>query len=85
VKRKPSEIFREHVRLATQPMEDHNARQLMAVIELMGSDEMIMFSSDYPHYDTDLPARTLPAGLPKGVRDKIMRGNALATYAKLKA
>ena len=84
VKHKPSELLREHVRMATQPMEDYDARQLMQVMDLMGSEDMIMFSSDYPHYDADLPARSLPSGLSHNVRDKIMRENALMTYPKLK-
>jgi predicted TIM-barrel fold metal-dependent hydrolase len=85
VKRKPSELLRDHVRLATQPMEDFTSRQLLQVIDLMGSEEMIMFSSDYPHHDADVPARALPAGIPDSLQTKIMRENALATYPKLKA
>ena len=84
MKRKPSEHLREHVRLATQPMENFNAKQFLQIIDLLDSEEMLMFSSDYPHYDADLPARSLPAGLPNGLREKIMRDNALATYPKLR-
>jgi predicted TIM-barrel fold metal-dependent hydrolase len=84
VKRKPSEHLRQHVRLATQPMEHFSGSEFMKLVDLFGSEDMLMFSSDYPHYDSDSPARALPAGLPQGLRQKIMRDNALATYPKLK-
>ena len=80
VKRKPSEHFREHVRLATQPMEDFTARQLLNLIDWIGSDEVIMFSSDYPHYDGDMPNATLPGGLPDDIVRKILGENAANTY-----
>jgi predicted TIM-barrel fold metal-dependent hydrolase len=85
VKKKPSDHLREKVRLATQPMEALSAKQLGMVVELMGSEDMIMFSSDYPHYDGDMPRETLPAGLPEGLVQKIMGGNARETYRNLDA
>jgi predicted TIM-barrel fold metal-dependent hydrolase len=83
VRRKPSEHVRDSIRLATQPMEDLDARAFMNLCDLMGTDETILFSSDYPHYDTDEPAAALPPGLPESTRDRIMFRNALATYARL--
>lgn len=83
VKRKPGDIVRDSIRLATQPMEDFDARSFMNLCDLMGSDETILFSSDYPHYDTDEPAAALPKGLPESTRDRIMFRNSIATYPKL--
>jgi predicted TIM-barrel fold metal-dependent hydrolase len=40
----------------------------------------IMFSSDYPHWDFDDPARAFPAAMPKEMRDKIMGENACRLY-----
>lgn len=83
VKRKPSEHVRNNIRLSTQPMEALDARQLMNLCDMMDSDETILFSSDFPHYDTDEPSNAFPAGLPQNTLDKFMFGNALNTYARL--
>jgi predicted TIM-barrel fold metal-dependent hydrolase len=83
VTRKPSQIVRDSIRLATQPMEDLDARTFMNLCDMMGTDRTILFSSDFPHYDTDEPATALPAGLPETTRDRIMFGNALETYSRL--
>jgi predicted TIM-barrel fold metal-dependent hydrolase len=39
-----------------------------------------MFSSDYPHWDFDSPARALPAAVPAPMRKKIMGENAARLY-----
>jgi predicted TIM-barrel fold metal-dependent hydrolase len=85
VKRKPSDHLREHVLLTTQPMEFLTGRQFMNLIDDIESDSMIAFSSDYPHYDSDVVSEALPAGVPEDLRLKIMGGNAAATYPKLAA
>ena len=80
VRRKPSDTIREHFRFGTQPIEDISAKQFMAVLEMMESDELLVFASDYPHWDADEPAQGLPSGLLPELRRKIMRDNALAFY-----
>jgi predicted TIM-barrel fold metal-dependent hydrolase len=82
VKRQPSEHFREHVRLVTHPMEQLTRDQFLKYLDLMGTDEMLLYASDYPHHDTDLPDYFLPGGLPDELRLKILRNNAIATYPK---
>jgi predicted TIM-barrel fold metal-dependent hydrolase len=67
MRRRPSEYLREHVFLTTQPCEatpedSSEFVELMSTVE--GIDEMLCFSSDYPHFDSDDPkyiARILPA------------------------
>jgi hypothetical protein len=38
---------------------------------MMGSDEMLMVSTDYPHFDADSPTKNLPAGLSEDLLQKI--------------
>ena len=83
VKRKPSDHIRSNVRLSTQPMEDLSAKQLMNLFDMMGSDEWLLFSTDYPHYDGDRLEASLPGGLPDDVRRKIFSENAIKTYPRL--
>jgi predicted TIM-barrel fold metal-dependent hydrolase len=80
VKRLPSEHIRERVRLATQPAEDLSRDELVKVIDLIGSDEILMFATDYPHFDFDSPLRSLPPRLSDDLARKIFCDNARAFY-----
>jgi uncharacterized protein len=54
--RLPSEIVREHVVLTTQPLEEpEQPEHLQAMLEMFDAGRMLMFSSDYPHWDGDTP------------------------------
>jgi hypothetical protein len=82
--RLPSDIVRERVRLTAQPFDTPpDAASLLRILEQFGSDEMLLFATDYPHwhYDGD---EVLPAGLPPDLVRKITRDNPLATYPRLK-
>ena len=49
------------------------------MLEMFPSDRMLMFSSDFPHWDGDTPdftARHFPAGL----RSRVMHETARALY-----
>lgn len=82
--RPPSDFVREHVRLTLQPFDEPpTARQLERIIEQIGSDEILLFSTDYPHWHFDC-ADALPDGLPKDLVRKITLDNPLATYARLR-
>lgn len=83
--RLPADIIRERVRLTTQPMDTPpDAAALEMVLEQLGSEDMLLFASDYPHwhYDGD---EVLPPGLPAGLMQKMLVDNALATYPRLAA
>lgn len=80
VKRLPSEHVRERLRLATQPVEDLSRDELVRVIELIGSEDVVMFATDYPHFDFDSPLRSLPPRLPEGLKRKIFYENAQRFY-----
>ena len=82
VRRLPSEYVHEHVRLTTQPWDaPPTEAQLLQIIDQLGSDELLLFSTDYPHWQYDAPEEALPpAGLPDALVAKIMRDNARAFY-----
>jgi len=81
LKRKPSEYIREHMRVTTQPMEEPpKLEYLMQAIEWLGSEEMLMFSTDYPHWDYDSPELAFPAKFPIELKKKIFYDNARAFY-----
>lgn len=81
VKRLPSDYIREHVRIATQPMEyPENLQDMYRMFELIGTDDFLLFASDYPHWDFDSPVRAVPRPFPKEIRSKIMSDNARNFY-----
>lgn len=80
VRRTPSETLKERLRVGTQPVEQMSAREFNALIDLMGTDEMLVFSTDYPHWDADEPLRALPGGISRDVRDNILWRNASKLY-----
>jgi uncharacterized protein len=81
VKRMPSEYIRESVRFATQPMEyPEDPRHLFQMFEMVGTDEFLMFSTDYPHWDFDSPRHVFPKTFPKELRRKILSENARNFY-----
>ncbi|HLH68698.1 MAG TPA: amidohydrolase family protein [Candidatus Dormibacteraeota bacterium] len=81
LKRPPSEYVREHVRFGTQPMEEPpDPKHLLQLVDMMGSDRMLMFATDYPHWDFDDPGPAIPKRLPADLRRKILWDNARDFY-----
>jgi predicted TIM-barrel fold metal-dependent hydrolase len=80
VDRSPREIFRDHFRLTLQPFDAPDDKAVVGrLIDHLGSDELLLFSSDYPHWEFDgEPA--VPPGIPAGLATKIMVDNPRATY-----
>jgi predicted TIM-barrel fold metal-dependent hydrolase len=56
LKRKPSDYMRE-MYYASQPMEVENMRALECTFELINAETQLLYASDYPHWDFDLPSR----------------------------
>lgn len=83
VKRLPSEQVRQHVRVSTQPTEEVTAKQFVQLVEMMGSDRILLFASDYPHWDGESPMNSLPSGLPEDLRRRVLSGNADETFTRL--
>lgn len=81
VKRLPSEYVREHVRFTLQPLDaPPEPHQLGQILEQLESDELLMFSSDYPYNRFDTLDQALPAGLPAELKPKVLAENAAAFY-----
>jgi uncharacterized protein len=81
VKQAPSNYIREHIRLSIQPLDaPSDPKPLLQVIEQLGSDDMLMYASDYPHVHAQDPQTTLLNHLPDRLADKIRDGNARALY-----
>lgn len=80
VRKPPSEYLRDHVRLTTQPLDrpDQDG-QLLELLEMMDAEHLLMFSSDYPHWDFDSPRRAFPK-LPDRLHEAIFSANARALY-----
>jgi uncharacterized protein len=83
VKRPPSQIIRDQIRFSTQPTEEMNLERFMQLIDWCGSDELFLFSTDYPHWDFDSPEQSLPQGIPDDLRAKIFAGNARSAYSRV--
>lgn len=83
VDRPPPEIIRDQVRFTLQPIDGPpRPEDLLRVIEHMGSEELLLFSTDYPHWQFDGDA-ALPAVLPPALARRIMIDNPRATYPRL--
>lgn len=80
LKRLPSEYMAEHVRLTTQPIEEPDRiEHLEQIIRMVNLDRLLMFSSDYPHWDFDNPKVALN-GLPRDMKERILGTNAGELY-----
>jgi hypothetical protein len=81
--RPPAEIVRAHVRLTAQPFDGPaDPDQLSRVLDQLGSDDVLLFATDYPHWHFD-GEDALPAGLSPALARKMMVDNPLATYTRL--
>ena len=78
--RSPLEIFRDHFRLTVQPFDAPESPDIVRrIIDHLGSDELLLFSSDYPHWQFD-GDNFLPVGIPDDLARKIMVDNPHSIY-----
>lgn len=76
-RRVPSAYVHEHMRFTIQPLDaPPRPEQMRQVIEQIGSDELLLFATDYPHWHFDRPEDALPPGLPDTAQRAILRDNA---------
>jgi predicted TIM-barrel fold metal-dependent hydrolase len=81
VKKLPSEYFREHIKLSTQPLEESpDPKQLVDVLNgVDGIEDLLCFSSDYPHFTFDDPTY-IARHLPEEWHAKVFCENACSVY-----
>ena len=80
VPRPPSEYVREHIRFTSQPIEEpDDKKDLVQALEWAHAGELLMFATDYPHWDYDDP-KFVVRQLPKDIRDRVVFKNALDFY-----
>ncbi len=81
LKKKPSDYMRD-MYYSTQPMEMvHNKEALEATFKMINAETQLMYSSDYPHWDMDLPSTIfdLPF-LSEQAKRNILGGNAKRVF-----
>jgi uncharacterized protein len=84
VDRAPLEIVRGNIRFSLQPIDaPPDPATLNRLFDHMQSDELLLFSTDYPHWQFD-GDEVLPEGISPDLVRKIMIDNPHATYPRLK-
>ena len=82
IDRPPAELIHEHVRVTLQPVDAPAGDALARTLEHIGSDRMLLFSTDYPHWHFE-GNNVLPDGLPGDMVQRILIDNPLETYPRL--
>src|SRR5262249_51448185 len=84
VKKHPTEIVREDVPLTATPFEGpDDPYKVERLIDQLGCDDLLLFSTDYPHWQFD-GMEALPEGLQPDLVRKICIDNPLEAYPRLK-
>lgn len=83
--RSPAEVVRDQVRFSLTPTDaPADAARMARLFEHLGSDELLLFSTDFPHAQF-AGDEVYPAGFDAVLRQKIGGANVLATYPRLQA
>lgn len=83
LKRLPSSYALDQFHFTTQPfVEAARPRDAWPLLEAMHAERTLMFSSDYPHWDTDNPRVVLNARVPHAMRDRVAAGNAIDCFGE---
>lgn len=83
MKRLPSEYVRDHIRFSTQPLTDVTTQEFVRMNEEYDISDVFLFSTDYPHFDSDSADAVLPPGrMPEDLRRKVRFENAVNTYPR---
>jgi predicted TIM-barrel fold metal-dependent hydrolase len=79
VTRAPSELIREHVRFTVAPLDMGPAEEMAEIVSWLGSEDLLMFASDYPHAH-EMPVGELLERLPETMRGRLMAESARSFY-----
>jgi uncharacterized protein len=81
VVREPSAYVRDHVRLTLEPFDAPvRPESLSRIVDQLGTEQCLMFSSDYPHWHRDDPHAVPLPTLPESLATRLMSTNALEFY-----
>lgn len=81
VRRPPSDYVREHVKVGIQPLDPPpRTSQLLEVVDQLECEEMLLYTSDYPHRHAFDAEETLLQHLPESLQRKIRSENARSLY-----
>ena len=76
----PLHYLHRNVRLTTQPMENpDDPAHLAALLRNIDADQVLMYSSDYPHFDFDSPT-VIARHLPADMHHRVFHANAARLY-----
>jgi predicted TIM-barrel fold metal-dependent hydrolase len=80
VRKRPTEYIRERITLTAEPFDlPPDSPRLPEVLQQLGSDQMLLWSSDFPHVHGSDTAQ-VAAALTGEQRERFYRGNARAFY-----
>lgn len=80
VRKLPSEYLKSNIRFGSQPLPTlPNPADLDTFLRWLDAEQILVFASDYPHWDWDAPD-TFLLGKSEALRDRIMYQNAAALY-----
>lgn len=80
LEKEPSQYLLNHVRLTSQPIEEpEKAEHLIQILDMIHADRTLLFSTDYPHWDTDNPKLTFRS-LPEQLKNRIFYSNAAELF-----
>ena len=77
----PSEYIKQRMRLTIQPLDaPAEDRHVLEVLDQLGSDELLLFSTDYPHWRFESPEAAFPFPVSQTLRRKVLVDNARTFY-----
>jgi predicted TIM-barrel fold metal-dependent hydrolase len=79
VRRSPIDAVARQCRFTTQPTDEPDNPHHFETLTSMLGYEHLCFSSDYPHWDNEMPGHVF-RHLPEPARQQVFRDNALRTF-----
>ncbi|MEA9984186.1 amidohydrolase family protein [Subtercola sp. RTI3] len=79
VDRLPLEIVRDHMRFSVAPSDLGTVEESKRIVDWLGSEDLLMFATDYPHLHEDSLEKLLEV-VPESMRPKLMSESARDWY-----